>query len=90
MTERMINNRVKKWLELKDQIEALEAAKKAVEDEIKAEFNEDQEEIRTEKFLIRWTKYTSNRIDSTKLKKDLPDVFKLYSKITSGRRFSVA
>ena len=39
MTERMINNRVKKWLELKDQIEALEAAKKAVEDEIKAEFN---------------------------------------------------
>lgn len=90
MTERMINNRVKKWLELKDQIEALEAAKKAVEDEIKAEFKEDQEEIKTEKFLIRWTKYTSNRIDSTKLKKELPDVFKLYSKITSGRRFSVA
>lgn len=90
MTERMINNRVKKWLDLKEQIEALEAQKKAVEDEIKAEFKEDQEEIRTEKFLIRWTKYTSNRIDSGRLKKDLPDVFALYSKLTSGRRFSVA
>lgn len=90
MTERMINNRVKKWLDLKEQIEALEAQKKAVEDEIKAEFEDNQEELKTEKFLIRWTKYTSPRLDSTKLKKELPDIYKLYTKITSGRRFSVA
>ena len=90
MTERMINNRVKKWLDLKEQIEALEAQKKAVEDEIKAEFEDNQEELKTEKFLIRWTKYTSPRLDSTKLKKELPDIYKLYTKITSGRRISVA
>lgn len=90
MTERMINNRVKKLLELKEQIKALEEQQKALEDEIKAEFKEDQEEIKTEKYLVRWTKYTQSRIDSTKLKKDLPDVYKLYTKITEGRRFSVA
>ena len=90
MTERMINNRVKKLLEIRAQIEQLEEMKKALEDEIKAEFKDDQEEIKTEKYLVRWTKYTQSRIDSTKLKKDLPDVYKLYTKITQGRRFSVA
>ena len=90
MTERMINNRVKKLLEIRAQIEQLEEMKKALEDEIKAEFKEDQEEIKTEKYLVRWTKYTQSRIDSTKLKKDLPDVYKLYTKITQGRRFSIA
>lgn len=90
MTERMINNRVKKLLKIRAQIEQLEEMKKALEDEIKAEFKDDQEEIKTEKYLVRWTKYTQSRIDSTKLKKDLPDVYKLYTKITQGRRFSVA
>lgn len=90
MTERMINNRVKKYLEIKEQIKELEEQKAALEEEIKAEFAADQEEIRTGSFLIRWTRYTSVRIDSTKLKKDLPDVYKLYTKITEGRRFSVA
>lgn len=90
MTERMINNRVKKYLELKEQIKALEEQKDALEAEIKAEFADGQEEIRTGAFLIRWTKYTTPRLDSTKLKKELPDIYKLYTKITSGRRFSVA
>ena len=90
MTERMINIRVKKLLELKEQIKELEAAQKALEDEIKAEFTADQEEIRTEKYLIRWTKVSTPRLDSSKLKKDLPDIYKLYTKITNSRRFSVA
>lgn len=90
MTERMINNRVKKLLELKEQIKELEAQAAALEDEIKGQFAEDQEEIRTEKYLIRWTRYTSPRIDSARLKKDLPDIYRLYTKITEGRRFSVA
>ena len=90
MTDRMINNRVKKLLELTEQIKELEAQAAALEDEIKGQFAEDQEEIRTEKYLIRWTKYTTPRLDSTKLKKELPDIYKHYTKITSGRRFSVA
>lgn len=90
MTERKLNNRVKKWLEIREQIKALEEQKAALEEEIKAEFAADQEEIRTGAFLIRWTKYTTPRLDSTKLKKELPDVYKLYTKITEGRRFSVA
>lgn len=90
MTERKLNNRVKKWLEIREQIKALEEQKAALEEEIKAEFTDGREEIKTGVFLIRWTRYTSARIDSTKLKKDLPDVYKLYTKITEGRRFSVA
>lgn len=90
MTERKLNNRVKKWLEIREQIKALEEQKTALEEEIKAEFTDGREEIKTGAFLIRWTRYTSARIDSTKLKHDLPDVYKLYTKITEGRKFSVA
>lgn len=90
MTERKLNNRVKKWLEIREQIKALEEQKAALEEEIKAEFAADQEEIRTGSFLIRWTKYSTPRLDSTKLKKELPDIYKMYVKITEGRRFSVA
>lgn len=90
MTERMINNRVKKLLEIKEQIKELEAAQKALEDEIKSEFTDDVEEINTGRYLVRWTKVSSTRFDSTKLKKDLPDVYRLYTKIVNSRRFTVA
>lgn len=90
MTERMLNNRAKKLLDIKAQIKELEEQQKALEEEIKAEFTADQEEIRTEKYLIRWTKYISNRFDSTALKKELPDVYKRFTKASETRRFSIA
>lgn len=90
MTERMLNNRAKKLLDIKAQIKELEEQQKALEEEIKAEFAADQEEIRTEKYLIRWTKYFSNRLDSTALKKELPDVYKRFTKASETRRFSIA
>lgn len=90
MTDRMINNRVKKLLEIKAQIKELEEQAAKLETEIKEQFEEDQEEIRTERFLIRWTKVITNRLDSTALKKDLPEIYKKYTKQCSSRRFSVA
>lgn len=90
MTERMLNNRVKKLLEIKEQIKELEEQQKALEDEIKSEFTDDVEEINTGRYLVRWTKVSSTRLDSTKLKKDLPDIYQLYTKIVNSRRFTVA
>lgn len=90
MTDRMLDNRCRKLQEIKLQIKALEDQQAEIEKEIKAEFTEDQEEIRTGKFLIRWTKVITNRLDSTALKKDLPDVYKKYTKAINSRRFSVA
>lgn len=90
MTERMLNNRVRKLLEIKEQIKQLEEMQNALETEIKAEFAEGQEELKTEKFLIRWTRYTQNRLDGTKLKNDLPDVYRKYCKAVNGRRFTAA
>ena len=90
MTERMLNNRAKKLLDIKAQIKELEEQQKALEEEIKAEFTADQEEIRTEKYLIRWTRYITSRFDSKALEKDLPDVYRKYKKETQSRRFSIA
>lgn len=91
MTNRMIDNRCKKLAELDAQIKALQAAADAIKDEIKADMEkENQTEIITGNFTVRWKDVTSNRLDSTALKKALPDVYRLYTKATVTKRFTVA
>ena len=41
-------------------------------------------------YLIKWTHYTSTRIDAQTLKQDLPKVYDAYLKTTQARRFSIA
>ncbi|MDR1002071.1 MAG: hypothetical protein LBL82_02215 [Oscillospiraceae bacterium] len=48
------------------------------------------EEIIGTDYKIRWTAYTSNRVDTTALKKELPDIAARYTKTTESRRFTVA
>lgn len=91
MTNRMIDNRCKKLMEIEEQIKALTAAADAIKAEIKADMDADAlEEIDTGKFKVRYKLVESMRLDSKALKKDLPDVYSLYSKVTSCKRFTVA
>lgn len=89
MTERQIINRVKK-------IKALEAQKKALEEQIdslKAEIQEemkDQEVLAAGDYTIHWTTATSNRLDSKGLKATFPDIYKQFTKQTASRRFQIA
>ena len=91
MTEKMIENRVKKLQELEAQIKALEAAADAVREEIKADMSvRGLDELKTRHFVIRWKEVVSSRIDSKALKAELPAVYVRFCKATTCRRFVVA
>lgn len=91
MTERMIENRIRKLQELEAQQKEIEAAADAIRAELKADLEEKGvEELQTKNFVIRWKEIISSRLDGKALKAALPDVFAAYSKTTSTRRFTVA
>ena len=91
MTEKMIENRVKKLQELEAQIEALEAAADAVREEIKADMSvRGLDELKTRNYTIRWREVVSSRIDSKALKAELPAVYGRFCKATACRRFVAA
>ena len=75
MTEKMIENRVKKLQAIEAQRKELEAAAEAIRTELKADMEErGVEELRTQNFILRWKEIVSSRIDSKALKAALPDV----------------
>lgn len=91
MTNRQLDNRVKKLQALEAQIAELEAQADALRDELKADLtNKGEDEHNTGAFIIRWKEIISNRLDSKALKAALPDVFATYSKQSSSRRFTVS
>lgn len=79
---------VKELMELKRLKEELEAEIAAAEDAIKAVMG-DEELLLAGSYKVSWKTFTSSRLDTTALKKALPDVAAAYTKTTTGRRFSV-
>lgn len=87
MTNRQYENRIKKIQNLEEQVKALQDQIDGLKDEIKASMTTD--EVNTGSFIIRWKEVISRRLDSTALKKALPDVWQTYSKDSSSRRFTI-
>ena len=75
--------------ELRRMQEELEAAIEAAQGKIKAVMG-DCEELTAGAFKVTWKAITSTRLDTTALKKALPDVVERFSKTTTTRRFQVA
>ncbi len=91
MTERMIENRIKKLSALEEQIVQLKEQADAIKDELKSDLEEKGlDELQTKNFLIRWKEIISNRLDGKALKAALPEIYNQYCKPTSNRRFTVA
>lgn len=47
------------------------------------------EEIKVDGFLLRWTKYITNRFDGRAFKAEYPSLADTYTKQTEARRFTV-
>lgn len=91
MTERMIENRIKKLQEIEAEQKKLEAAANAIREELKADLEEKGvDELKTKNFIIRWKEIISNRLDSKALKATLPDVYGKFCKTSTSRRFTVS
>ena len=79
---------IRELMELKRLKEELEAEIAATEDAIKAVMG-DEELLTAGAYKVSWSNVPSCRLDTTALKKALPDVAAAYTKTTTVRRFSV-
>ena len=71
--------------------EALAAEIESIKDSIKREMDgRGVEELEAGQYIARFTTVLSNRFDTTAFKRDHADVYQLYTKQTTSRRFSVA
>ena len=91
MSNNEMSSRAKELRELKRMQEELTAEITTIEDAIKAEMTaRGTQEIIAGEYKIRWTPYTTSRLDGAALKKELPDIAARYTKTTEARRFTVA
>ncbi len=84
-----IESKVRELRQLQSLVEEAEAEMETIKDAIKAHMG-DSEELRAGEYKITWKPVTSSRLDTTALKKALPDVADRFTKTTTTRRFCVA
>lgn len=82
------DEKLQKREELSDLINQLDTEKKKIEQEIKAYMNE-AEYAENEHFLVSWKNSTINRIDTKRLKTEMPNVYQRFVNPVKSRRFMV-
>lgn len=91
MTAQEIRETVKSIREYKRMMQELQAELDAAEDMIKAEMTTTGNyEITGDDFKVTYNEVTSTRVDTTALKKALPDVVARFTKTNTYRRFCLA
>jgi predicted phage-related endonuclease len=89
MSMNELESKVHELRELQALIDEAQAEVETIKDAIKA-YMGDSEAIHAGEYTVTWRTVTTSRIDTTALKKALPDVAEQFSKTTTTRRFSVA
>lgn len=89
MTERQIANRVKKLIALEAQLDEISKQADALKKELQG-LMQDVEHITAGNYVVNWVNVVSNRLDTTRIKKEMPDVYRLYTKESHSRRFSIS
>ena len=86
-----ISAKIREYKELQTFIQQLQEEADAAKAVLIAEMEaQSTDTITADIFTVRYTSYTSSRVDTTALKKELPDIAARYTKTTEARRFSVA
>ena len=88
MSNPTLESTIHEILDLKRMREELDATITSLEDSIKAVMG-DEELLTAGAYKVSWKTFTSSRVDTTALKKALPEVAAAYTKTTTGRRFSI-
>lgn len=84
-----LESKIRELRQLQALIEKATAEAETIKDTIKAAMG-DAEELRAGEYKITWKAVNASRIDTTALRKALPDVAKRFTRITTTRRFCVA
>ena len=86
-----MESKVAKLLESEALLEEAKQEAETLRDEIKMEMlNRNTEELETGRYIVRWTSIMSNRFDTTAFKKEHGEMYKMYTKQTTSKRFTIA
>lgn len=86
-----LDSKIKELRELRRMADEIAAEIETIQDAIKNEMlARSVDELAGTDWRASWKNVTTTRLDSTKLKKSAPQLFDLYSKTTTTRRFCVA
>ena len=85
-----LNSKIKELRSLRRMADELAGEIEAIQDAIKDEMTaRNVDELTGDDWKATWKEITSNRLDSTALKKELPDVAARYTKASVSRRFTL-
>ena len=84
-----VESKIRELRQLQALIEEAEVEAEAIRDALKAHMG-DSEELRAGEYKVTWKAVKSSRIDTTALRKALPDVAQAFTRETTVRRFCVA
>ena len=91
MSTDMMDRKVKELRELRRMQEELTAEIEAIQDELKAHMDSHgMDTLLGFDWKVTWKAVTSSRLDTTALKRELPDIAARFMKQTTARRFCVA
>lgn len=82
------DEKLKRRQELAELMERMETEKKQIEQELKVYLGA-AEIAENEHYRVSWKAFSSNRIDTNRLKTEQPEIYKKYLKTSQSRRFSV-
>lgn len=86
-----LTQKIRQIKELQRMSEELTAELESLKDEVKAEMTaQNTEEMTIDIFKVRWTTVKTNRLDTTALKRELPEVAEKFTKTTESRRFTIS
>lgn len=74
--------------EILDEISKLQKEQSQIEQEVKL-YMEDHEAAVSEKYKVLWNNVDSTRLDTKRLKQEMPEIYKTYAMTSSSRRFQI-
>lgn len=76
--------------ELAGLIKKMQTEQKAIEQELKLYLGKEQAQVGiSERFRVTWTEFESQRIDTERLKREQPEIYRNYSKVQKSSRLSI-
>ena len=91
MSQKEIITKIEAIRELEELIAEANAQAESLRDEIKQQMLEaDTETLEAGAYIVRWTNTLTQRLDTTALKKAMPDLYKSFIKQTASRRFTIS
>lgn len=82
------DKKLKRREELSCLIQKLEREQKQIDQEVKA-YMKDCETASSERYRVSWSQIETVRLDTKRLKEELPEIYQKFSSVTQSRRFTV-